>query len=141
MFLNPNQRISTEAISSGKASLRLLDSYGTELQTRLWTDEQPQHKANVEELETRVSGQKQTLTAQKSTTQSQEAAIQELNDTIVSIRNVVRNGNAPKDILVAYGVGDRISHSVSGVTATRNMAHGARKLALLKLTSRKLKPR
>jgi len=83
--------IIAEAISSGKASLRLLDSYGTELQTRLRTDEQPQHKANVEELETSVFGQKQTLTAQKSTTQSQDAAIKELNDTIVSIRNVVRN--------------------------------------------------
>jgi len=92
-----------------------------DLQTRLRTDEQPQHKANVEELETRVSGQKQTLTAHRSTTQSLEAAIQELNDTIVSIRNVVRNGNAPKDILVAYGVGDRISHSVSGVTAAGNV--------------------
>jgi len=92
-----------------------------ELQTRLRTDEQPQHKANVEELETRVSGQKQMLTAQKSTTQSQDAAIQELNDTIVSIRNVVRNNNASREITVAYGEGDRISHSVSGVIAAGNI--------------------
>ena len=75
----------------------------------------------MEKLETRVTGQKQTLTAQKSTTQSQEAAIKELIDTIVSIRNVVRNNNAPRDITVAYGVGDRISHSVSGVTAAGNI--------------------
>src|SRR5665647_234590 len=111
----------TEAISSGKTSLRLLDLYGTELKTRLKTDEQPQHKANVEELETRVSGQKQTLTAQKSTTQSQETIIQELNNTIISIRNVVRNNNASKEITVAYGVGDRISLTVNGVTAAGNI--------------------
>lgn len=111
----------TEAISSGKVSLRLFDSYGTELQARLRTDEQAQHKANVEELETRVSGQRQTLIAQKSSTQSQDKAIRNLNDTIVSIRNVVRNNNASKEITVAYGVGDRISHSVVSVTAAANI--------------------
>jgi len=111
----------TEAINSGKTSLRLLELYGIDLKTRLKTDEQAQHKANVEEFETRIPGQKQTLMAQKSSTQGQEAVITELNDTIVSIRNVVRYGNASKEIMVAYGVGDKITRTVSSVTAAGNI--------------------
>jgi hypothetical protein len=111
----------TEAINSGKTSLRLLETHGTALQSRLRTDEQQQHKANVEELETRVMGQKQTLTAQMSNTQAQEKAIHDLNDTIISIHDVVRKNNASKEITVAYGVGERISQSVIGVTAAANV--------------------
>lgn len=110
-----------EAINSGKASLRLLELYGTELQPRLKTDEQQQHKANVEELEARVPGQKQTLVTQKSSTQGQEEAIGELNRAIVDIRNIVRNAKASKEILIAFGITDKIVHTVSGVTAAGNI--------------------
>jgi len=116
-----------EAINYGKKSLQLLNTHGTELQPRLKTDEQEQHKANVDELDTSVSGQKQTLTAQKSNTQSQDAIIETLNSTIVSIRNIVKNGNATKEILVAYGVGDRIVHTVHGVTIAGNIIVDANK--------------
>jgi hypothetical protein len=110
-----------DAIDSGRKSLLLLTTYGTELQPRLRTDEQAQHKANVDELATRVSGQKQALTTQKSNTQGQEAVIASLNDIEVSIRNIVRQNNASKEITIAYGVGDRIVHTVSGVISAGNV--------------------
>lgn len=110
-----------DTINAGRKSILLLDTYGTELQPRLKKDEIPQHQANVEELVTRSTGQKQTLVAQKSSTQGQGTVIKKLKRVVVNIRNIVRNNNASKEISIAYGVGERIILTVSSVTAASNI--------------------
>lgn len=109
------------AISKGKQSVSLVETYATDLETRLQPDEANQHKANVAELEARQSGQSETLIAQKSKTLGQDEAIDELHTNIINIRSIVKSVNPSGEISKAYGVGEKISKTVAGVTAAANV--------------------
>jgi hypothetical protein len=107
------------AIEVAKKAHSLTTTYSTNILPRLQTDELPQFKANTSELELRRSGQQETLTTQKSKTEGQDEIIKRLNKTVISVHNIV-SGQASGEIQKAYGVGERISLTVSGVTAAAN---------------------
>jgi hypothetical protein len=110
-----------EAIEAGKSSVALLETYTVELTPRMRTDEAAQHKANVTELKVRKSGQKQTLSDQKSKTKGQEAVIGKVNTAVIDVRTLVKAANADEEKSKAFGVGEKISLTVSGVTAASNI--------------------
>jgi hypothetical protein len=109
------------AISKGKQSISLLETYQSAFGARLTTNDIDQHKANVTELEKRRAGQQENLSNQKSKTSGQEVAINLLHNRVASIRNVVKGNNPSPEILKAYGVGEKFILTVSGVTAAANM--------------------
>lgn len=109
------------AISKGKQSVSLLETYLKAVEPRLKPDEAVQHRANVAELEKRRSGQPEALVEQKSKTVGQDSAITELHDCVISIRNIVKSSNAPAAISKAYGVGEKVPPTVSGIMAASNM--------------------
>jgi hypothetical protein len=115
----------SEALNSGKESLLLLETYGTELTPRLQVGEKEQHTANVAELEERQSGQKQTLAGQMSSTSSQDAVINNLNKTVASLRKVVMGNNSTEEIRKAFAIGTKITHSVSSATAAGKIVQDA----------------
>lgn len=117
----------SEAISKGKESIRLLDAYEADLQPRLKPDEAAQHKLNVEALQESRSGQPEALVAQKSKTRGQNSAIGELRQEIVGIRDIVKSVNAPAGISKSYGVGERLSSTVSAISASANLILNAYK--------------
>lgn len=114
------------AIEKGSQSVSLVETYAAEIVPRLQPDEMAQHRANLQELTNRRAGQTENLVSQKSKTIGQEEAIAALNSAIVSVRAIVKSNNtATAEILKAYGVGERYSQTVTGVTAAANIVISA----------------
>lgn len=109
------------AISKGTQSVTLLGIYKSNLEPRLKPDESAQHQANVVELAKRRSGQPEAIVDQKSKTMGQDDAIRELHGCVIHLRNIVKSSNPTAEIAKAYGVGESVTHSVSGVVAASNM--------------------
>jgi len=115
-------------ISAGNNAYTTAIKYRTDLESRLQPDELEQLKANTTELETRRSGQTEHLVGQKSKTISQDDIAAELRNTIVSIRNIVKNNcTATPDILKAFGVGEKMTSGISSVVAGGNIVISAYK--------------
>jgi hypothetical protein len=112
-------------IQKGKQSVELTKQYGTDLQPRLQVDELSQHEANVEELEKRRSGQTEQVVTLKSKTLGQDQAIDQLHQTVISIRNIVKAASPDPEMEQAYGVGEKIYRSVSSVMAASNITLAA----------------
>lgn len=110
-----------QAIDAGKKSVPLVFAYEAAISDRLETDELKQHEANVVELEARRSGQKQSITDQKSKTGKQDENIDKLNTEVVGIHKIVRSNNPTVEISEAFGIGQRIVLTVGGVTAAANI--------------------
>jgi hypothetical protein len=111
----------SQVIDKGYQTLELVEMNEAKLAERVNNEEVSQLKANVTELSTRRSGQKETLTAQKSKTAGQNSAIVRLTDYVMSVRNVVKSNNATDEISIAFGVGSRVIKTVSGSKAAANM--------------------
>jgi hypothetical protein len=114
-----------QTVEAGKESVSLTNENIAALEPRLEKDEAKQHEANVAELEERRSGQKQTLTDQKSKTGGQKAVISSINAQVVGIRKVVKSKNPTKEIELAFGIGLQIVKTVGGVTAAANIVKDA----------------
>ncbi|GEM_PF-1485032 len=115
-------------ISAGYKAHTLAIRYSTDLEPRLQPDELEQFKANNTELEARRSGQTEHLVGQKSKTLSQGDIIIVLHDTVLSIRNIVKNNSTvTSDILKAFGVGETIKSTISSVVAGGNIVVSAYK--------------
>lgn len=110
-----------QAVEAGKKSEPLAEEHEDVLKPRLRPDELEQHAANVAELEARRSGQEQSLSDQKSKTQSQARVISSLNIKIVGIHNLVRSGNHNTEICEAFGTGKSVVKTVGGVTSAANI--------------------
>jgi hypothetical protein len=104
----------SEAVTKGKQSLTLLETYNAELSPRFSEEKQEEHTANVGELEKRIPGQVTTLSGQKSTTAAQNEIIKTIGKRVGSIRNIV-GANASQEIKKAFGVGSKYSLTVMGV--------------------------
>ena len=113
------------AIAKGKESLSLLQTYSADLQPRLKPDEAEQLRANVAELEINRSGQPEMLVDQKSKTEGQNEAIDELLLTISGLRRLVRSNNPPAEILKSFGVGEQIIKTVSSINTAANLVINA----------------
>jgi hypothetical protein len=115
-------------ISAGYKAHTLAIRYSTDLEPRLQPDELEQFKANNTELEARRSGQTEHLVGQKSKTLSQGDIIIVLRNTVVSIRNIVKNNcTVTSDILKAFGVGEKINSTINSVVAGGNIVVSAYK--------------
>lgn len=110
-----------EALAAAYESISLSKTYEVDLSLRLREDELLEHEANVTELDIRRSGQKQNLVDQKSKTSGQDSNIDKMNTLVVDIRNIVRSNNPTEEIKVAFGVGEKIPMTISGVTAAANI--------------------
>lgn len=104
-----------DAVTKGKQSLSLLETYNVELSPRFPEEEREQHTANVAELEKRIPAQATNLSGQKSTTAAQNEIVKTVNKRVGSIRNIVMSTNANQEIKKAFGVGVKYSVTVSGV--------------------------
>lgn len=110
------------AIAAGRKTHALAISYRSYLEPRLHPGELEQLDTNTSELESRRSGQSEHLVDQKSKTIGQDELVDMVRDTVISLRNVVRsNCEATPDILKAYGVGEKITFSISSVKASGNI--------------------
>ena len=115
-------------ISAGNNAYTTAIKYRTDLEPRLQPDELEQFKANNTELEARRSGQTEHLVGQKSKTLSQGDIIIVLRNTVVSIRNIVKNNSTvTSDILKAFGVGEKINSTINSVVAGGNIVVSAYK--------------
>ncbi|NVO11910.1 MAG: hypothetical protein HXX16_18275 [Bacteroidales bacterium] len=115
-------------ISAGNNAYTAAIKYRTDLEPRLQPDELEQLKANNTELEARRSGQTEHLVGQKSKTISQGDIATQLRNNIVSIRNIVKsNSTATPDIIKAFGVGEKVNHTISTVVAGGNIVVSAYK--------------
>jgi len=116
------------AVEKGNQSVSLVETYAAEIVPRLQPDEMAQHRANIQELNNRRAGQKENLVNQKSKTLGQDEAIAALYSMIMSLRSVVKSNNTvTAEILKAFGVGEKASQTVSGVTAAANIVISAYK--------------
>ncbi len=109
------------AANAGSECHALMIKYRVDLEPRLQPDEIDQHGANAVELEKRRSGQTEVLNVQKTNTKGKEGAEEELHNTAISIRNMVKSNNASQEILQAYGVGEKIPTTMTGTIAAGNM--------------------
>lgn len=115
-------------IEKGNQSVSLVETYAADIVPRLQPDEMAQHRANLLELSNRRAGQTENMVTQKSKTLGQDEAIAALYNTLMSIRGIVKgNVTATAEIVKAYGVGERNSQTVSGVTAGANIVISAYK--------------
>lgn len=105
------------AVTQGKKSVNLLQTHQSELSARISEDEKAQHEANIVSLEKRISGQEVKLSGQKSNTAGQNTIIKLLNGRVSSIRNIVKDANGSTEILKAFGVGNRITLTVLGISS------------------------
>jgi hypothetical protein len=115
-------------IEKGNQSVSLVETYAADIVPRLQPDEMAQLRANLQELSNRRAGQTENMVSQKSKTLGQDEAIAALYNTLMSIRGIVKgNVTATAEIVKAYGVGERNSQTVSGVTAGANIVISAYK--------------
>lgn len=110
----------SDAVTKGKQSLTLLETYKAELSPRFPEAEQAQHTANVGEFEKRIPGQATALSEQKSTTAAQNETIKTIGKRVGNIRNIVMGTNASQEIKKAFGVGSKYSLTVMGVSGAVN---------------------
>ncbi len=103
------------AVSKGKQSISLFETYKDNLFPRIPVEEHNQHAANVSELEKRLSGQGTNLSEQKSSTSAQDDAIKKINQRVVSIRSIVMNTNSNLELKKAFGVGNKLVLTVNGM--------------------------
>jgi hypothetical protein len=115
-------------INAGQNAHALALKYREQLEHRLQPDELEQLKSNTSELAMHRSGQTENLVIQKSKTSKQDESIITLQDTTVSIRNIVKNSsqNTP-DILKAFGVGEKMTSTVSNAISGGNLVMAAYK--------------
>jgi hypothetical protein len=109
---------SSVAVIKGKQSNELVSKYQNEIQGRFQPDDLPQHKANVVELETRLSGQKENLVDQKSKTLGQNEAMNILHSQVIGIRGIVKSCNPAAEIAKSFGVGEKINDSKTSVISS-----------------------
>ncbi|WP_163715793.1 hypothetical protein [Mangrovibacterium lignilyticum] len=123
-LIRPKWDISV-TIQKGKQAVSLTTSYEVALQPRLQPDELPQFQTNLDELEKRRSGQSEQLTNQKSKTLGQDEVMASLHQTVISIRDLVKSAHPTGEVAKAFGVGEKITKSVSSVIAASNMVQTA----------------
>lgn len=116
----PKWEIGT-VILKGKQTVSLFQKYEQKLMPRLQADEFDLYRSSLAELEKRQSGQEEQLVSQKATTKGQNEAMDELHETVVSIRNIAKSASPTPEIAQAFGVGVGITNSVSSVLAASNM--------------------
>lgn len=115
-------------IEKGNQSVSLVETYAADIVPRLQPDEMAQHRANIQELSNRRAGQTENLVDQKSKTLGQDEAIASLYGSIMSLRGLVKSNNTvTAEILKAFGVGEKTSQTVNGVTAAANIVISAYK--------------
>lgn len=106
-----NTRPKWDIAATEQASTRayeLVTKYRSDIEPRLQPNTIDQLQEDMKELINRHSGQTESLTKQKSSTQDKNQSIRDLHNTIISIHDMVKAGNPDKDILQAFGVGTDI---------------------------------
>lgn len=110
-----------DAIKCGDEAHALTTKHQPAIEKRLKPDELVQFKLQIDELAKRRPAQQENLVTQKSKTKGQDEIMSELHDNVISIRDLVRKNNPNKEIEQAFGVGERMTKSVSSVIAGANI--------------------
>lgn len=109
------------AIKAGDEAYSLLEKYFTFLEKRLKPEELTDFKTKLDELRKRPPVQTTNLVVQKSKTEGQDDIMKSLRTEIVSIRNVIKSGNASDEISKAFGVGEKLNNSITSCIAGANL--------------------
>lgn len=104
---DPKWEIS-DVITRGKQSLDLFDAHSADLGKRFKAGEIETLRTGVPELESRRSGQPETLNVLKTTTKGKNLTAQDLQTLIIDTRGQVKAATNNPEILQAYGVGQRV---------------------------------
>jgi hypothetical protein len=116
-----------ETENAGDETVSLVTANKTQLEHRFQTGEFEQFTADVKALKKKRTGQSENLLNQKSKTIGKDDAAKELHHLVINIRQVAASSKAPTEVKIAYGVGEKISDSVSGETTAGNIVVSAYK--------------
>ena len=106
MTLNIPKWTSEEALDKGKQCIELLTKYRADIENRFKPGEIELLLSSIAVLESAgKAGQSEALVNQKAQTLNKGEIGSILLEEVMAVRSLVKAGNAPSDILMAFGVG------------------------------------